>query len=137
MSQDTGLIKIATVSVVSAVIFISLFGIQTSMLFAYSDAMVGCPLMGESVSMCQMGVLEHIAYWQQLFTAKVNDANSLILGLLTILFVLAFPPLSIRNKDNTPFDLSFYLYTKSKPQTRLFNYLNLLFSRGILQPKIY
>lgn len=117
-------------------VVITLFGVGVSMTADNGD-MTGCPLMEGLASMCQMGVLEHIGYWQQLFTAKVNDANTLILWLLSILLLFAVYQLGIRNRGRVPFDSSFYLYNKSNPQVRLFNYLNLLFSRGILHPKIY
>lgn len=137
MLAKIGTSELGILLVLLVLLLTSIFGLGIIMGSTQDGEMAGCPLTSGPASMCQMNVIEHISYWQQLFTAKVSDINSLILWLLTILFVLTFPSLYIRNKDRTPLDLSFYLYNKSKPQTHLFNYLNLLFSKGILQPKIY
>lgn len=115
---------------------ISILGIGVNMA-VYNTDMAVCPLMGELLPMCQMEMSEHIGYWQNLFTAKVNDTNTLILWLLAISLPLAIYRPDIRHRAKTPLDLSFNLYNKTNPQTHLFNYLNLLFSKGILQPKIY
>ncbi len=116
---------------------ISLFGVGISMSFTHNGDMIGCPFVSGTASMCQMGVLEHIAYWQQLFIAKVNDTTILIPWLLFIPLFLAVRQLGTKNKDKTPLDLSFRLYDKSNPQIRLLNYLISAFSKGILHPKIY
>ena len=92
--------------------------------------MADCPFTIGSASLCQMSLNEHITKWQRLFTV-VPEKNLLLsaLILLTILCMALFSIIpNIRDK---------LLSYRNKPEIKLYNYLLIVFSQGILNPHIY
>ncbi|OGZ67865.1 MAG: hypothetical protein A3D35_00700 [Candidatus Staskawiczbacteria bacterium RIFCSPHIGHO2_02_FULL_34_9] len=113
-----------------AMSFLSLFSMPMDM----NGRMINCPY--SSSGFCQMSASEHISRWQQFFTMTKGD--NLILALFSLLIVI-WIGLFNRNKfkgmkQYQKFRINFYRY---KPELKLFNYLLLAFSRGIIRSKIY
>lgn len=117
-------------------IFVSIttFGLNASMKMHEDGSMSNCPLMIGQSSICKMPVSEHISWWQQLFTAIPQLSSFLFLtfvlftGLTFLIFQFTLAP---------PNALNFKVYRRSNPHIKLFNYLSLAFSKGLLHPKIY
>lgn len=131
---DTG--KLGSFLIVLAVFLISIFGPGLIMGIAQGSEMAGCPFTGGPGSLCQMGVIEHISYWQQLFTA--TPSNTIIgLAFLLLLLLLSTSLIFFQNDKSISSKPSYKLYNRDNPQITLFNYLLLLFRAGILHPKIY
>ena len=100
--------------------------------------MSGCLFSG-MLSICPMSFFEHLAAWQSLLSAIENNAPSmplLIAGLLALVFIVflgrnIFDELlsvAIRKWELSAHDREFLVFP---------NILSILFSRGILHPKIY
>ena len=112
--------------------FFSLFSMPMDM----NGRMINCPFMDSSSGFCQMGVSEHISKWQQFFT--MTKGENLILALFSLLIVIwigLFNQNEFKDmKQYQKFRINFYRY---KPELKLFNYLLLAFSRGVIRSKIY
>lgn len=122
--------------VLLAFIFVAVFGLSHSMLPVDSSQMSKCPFMVSKVTICSMGVTEHIAQWQQLFNSLPYQNVMLVLLVLVgvILLVSLF-----KNVSNLQAE---WIKARKKnqhenPETNLFNYLKIVFADGILQPKLY
>ncbi len=99
--------------------------------------MGNCPFVDNSSSFWPMGILEHISQWQQFFT--IIRGKRLLVSLLSLLVffaIVAFAvPIKLREKLKR-LQSRQHLYWH-KPEIKLFDYLVLAFSKGILNPKIY
>ncbi len=113
--------------------FWSLYSMPVDM----NGKMVNCPFMNGSTSLCQMNLGEHISQWQQLFT--VTREKNLLLSLF---FLLAVSLVSSFHINTRVYDrlksqrFRNYSY-QHKPEIKLFDYIVVLFSKGILNPRIY
>ncbi len=95
--------------------------------------MTNCPFMGNSSSMCQMSATRHIAKWQELFTFIKKDGSSSFVFFIIVVILILKP---YYNNDPPLSKFRFYL-KKYRQERALFNYLLLVFSRGILHPQVY
>ena len=97
----------------------------------------GCFMPGMTASLCQMGPLEHVAAWQDMFTAVPNQLDSLAFILLLIT-ALAFGLLLTRRALYPLIPPNFQSHlVHQRADTAPFNPLQELFSDGILHPKIF
>ena len=110
----------------------SLFSMSTDM----NGHMVHCPFMNSSLGFCQMSISEHISQWQQFFS--MIREKSLMLTLFSFVIVFSVGLFTHhRFKDTTQYQTFHnYLY-RYKPELKLFDYLLLAFSQGIIRSKIY
>ncbi len=94
--------------------------------------MAGCPFM-EMTAVCQMSPFEHIAAWQNMFTATANE--SALATLLLLLFAaIVFVRSLYRSFSPEIRALSFY----RPPKFFLFRHsLQEAFSNGVLNSKAY
>lgn len=95
-----------------------------------------CPFMKNSAYLCQMSVIEHIVHWRQLFIL-IMDNNFSLLFFVFFFFpvLLSFMNSKVRDKL---FSQRFYKsFCRDKPEIKLFNYLLIAFSQGILHPRVY
>lgn len=127
--------KLGSFLIVLSVLLISIFGPAVIMGLTQGGEMTGCPLVGGIASMCQMSVIEHISYWQQLFTATSSNTIT-TLAFLLFLFLLG-TNLALSQNKRISWKLFYKFYNRNNPQALLFNYLILVFSTGILHPKVY
>ncbi len=131
------MLKRETLGTILIIIFtvVTLFGLGLSMPVNLQGQMTGCALLENHNSICQMYPLEHVTAWQSKFLTTQNQDN--ILVLVALLAVGA----ALLSVGLLKFNFSIYqvyrLYQKDHPDSSLFSYLTLVFSRGILQPKLY
>lgn len=107
------------------------------MSFDMNGKMMHCPFMTDSQSFCQMSVSEHINQWQHFFTAIKE--KSLLLSLFSLLIFIQIAVVAINVKAFEKLKhqrFRNYLY-RHKPEIKLFDYLALAFSDGIIHSKIY
>lgn len=129
--------QLLAIFVLAAVLFAATLSIAVGMKTDAHGNMSDCPLMSEKMSVCSMGVIEHIAKWQQLSIAtflKSDVVAFIILLLITFILIDVFaraPGIS------SPALVLHSPVTKNKPDIKLFNYLVIAFSQGILNPRIY
>lgn len=116
-----------------AAIFSMTFGMQIS----EHNGMVGCPFMSGQSSICLMGVFEHIAKWQRLFTAIVPKSSGVIFTIFLSLFLAFLNFWASAAKRLLVALAPSSSILQDKPETRLFDCSTIAFSRGILHPKIY
>ena len=89
---------------------------------------------------CTESVAEHVAQWQQTFAISLEDTiTSLLIGLFVLLAaVLAIAiPSNAKNNLYEHFVSKISLSTKRDHPCKLFNYILLAFSNGILHPKLF
>ncbi len=97
--------------------------------------MSACPFTATS-SICTMSFSEHLSSWQGMFAATVDNSARLlaVVGFMLLVVVLASEYLKAdRYKDSHAY--KYYAHERQKTFTS--NKLLELFSRGILNPKIY
>ncbi|MBI2426364.1 MAG: hypothetical protein HYV34_00820 [Candidatus Kerfeldbacteria bacterium] len=122
---------------VAMIALTALFAVSLANLFiGRSDHSYGmgypCPLMQDQSTMCPMNVAEHIAQWQQLFSAPVNTKD--LLTLLASVFVLSIVLVREPNVESPPQQRAFRLRNRL---SILFDPLRVALSRGILRPLFY
>lgn len=98
--------------------------------------MFNCPFLITSSSICTMTFSEHLSLWRSMFIAALdNDAGILAaLGLIILAVSLALRYLEA-DQDEKLAAYKFYIHEHQ--ESSAFNKLIELFSRGILNPKIY
>lgn len=111
---------------------IAIFGMSMYIMPSEHGDMMGggCPLMRDVGSLCQTGMLDHIAHWNTLF-ATTLAAIAFYFAVRASFYVpahaLAASPPHERYKR----------YVKDTPHVRLFQLVLQLFSSGIIQPRVY
>lgn len=117
--------KLFTLVIIAIFLFSAAFSITFGMQTNEHGDMAGCPFMFEQISICPMGVFEHIAKWQQF--------SAIFLLFAFVLFVVF-----IRAQNISPLHLVLSpLVFKNRPETKLFNHLVIVFSQGILNSRLY
>lgn len=91
-----------------------------------------CPLMQDRSTMCPMNVAEHIAKWQQLFSAPVNAKD--ILASLASVVVLSILLWQAPTAESPPRARAYRLRNRA---SILFDPVRVALSRGTLQPLLY
>lgn len=127
---------LATV-IIGVFVFSATFSMTLGMQRDERGNMSNCPFMYEQTSVCSMGFVEHIAKWQQLFTVTFPESGEVA---FVIFLVITFVYLAVFARAPNISGLVLPLFPpvpKNKPEAKLFNYLVIAFSQGILNPKIY
>lgn len=123
--------KVLTIITLLALGAVVIFGLSMSM---NMDGSLGtCPLMSHHNTFCPMGMLEHIASWQELFRAIIISSTFAFLSSVIIVF-LGLLTLLPRIDQWTAL---LYIHKRRNSILKRFDYLVLNFSRGILNPKPY
>ena len=123
------LILISTLSLISVFAFGSLAGMKMN----NNGEMEGCPFTMSAI--CPMGVFEHIGNWQSLFMVTFKKVSTLSPLITFALILLVGYRTSYKPPDITTQTHSHYWYqTQEIP---VFNYLQEMFSQGILNPRLY
>ncbi len=89
-----------------------------------------------ATSSCVMSAAEHLDHWQGVFGSIFNPVDSLALGAMFAFVVLFFLATFSIVVDH-PHRQRYKNYLRAHPALLLYNFLIELFSRGILQPKLY
>lgn len=117
-----------------AVFFIT-FSIGGILLFSSTsdNGIMPCPFMSHNQVICQMSSPDHVVHWQNMFTAIPSIAMSLLV-LLAINLLIGYS--SSGSTDSSPPD-GLRLYSNENPANRLYNYFVVIFSNGVLHPRLY
>lgn len=112
----------------------SFFALKSSMNMENNGVMAKCVFAIDSSEVCQMTISQHLSEWHQIFTlGSSSDQFLLLLALLTAGIAFTF-----FKELLSPYSVNFYVrYKRENPDLKLFDYLLLAFSKGILHPKIY
>lgn len=124
-------VAILSLVLLSAFSFGPIMGMETDK----DGQMSSCPF-SEASSICKMGFSEHIGLWQSMFTAVVNN-NASILALASMVILGMFATLKYMEVSQDKKFAVFKSYVYERQKTFTSNKLLELFSRGILNPKIY
>ena len=84
-----------------------------------------------------MGVAEHIAKWQQLFTAVFSKSDGLAFIILFLFAAVLFIIFVRRSDVSLLARVLSPPIPKTEPEVKLFNQLVVAFSQGILNPRLY
>lgn len=123
---------------VFALLLVGTFGLGHSGIMEADGQMSNCPLPGMATA-CKMGLLEHIAAWQNMFVASLHKDIPLLLVLLLLAMLLAFSAANLSRPKRKP--LSIYAHSL-RARSRIdipiiIGPLQEAFSNGILNPKIF
>jgi len=126
-----------------AFFFVGFLGLGHTDITMKSDGQMSssnCFMPGMTEVLCQMNPLEHIAAWQNMFTA-VPSQNDVLL-LLASLLALAIGALFIAHRSTAPPEVSvsssqYAFFTYYKRHIPITSPLQEAFSNGILHPKIF
>jgi hypothetical protein len=140
MNTDYKRIKtfpIFTAFLLAVVSLVVIFGLSFSMSMNNKGAMISCPFMHDSMSLCPMNASEHVFQWNSAFTGiPQNQLMGFLLALISLGLVFLFIKKLFVNLEHL-FTLKYTRYKTDHPNIPLFNYLSLIFASGILQPKLY
>ena len=126
--------KFLTLITIGVLAVASTFGITMSMGLGGDNKMSNCPLMDGAFSLCRMSVTDHVSRWQALFAA-VTPSHAVI---FLVLLVLGSAVIAVLRRAAPVVLLEqFIVPQKGGPDSKLFNHFVLIFSDGILHPKIY
>ncbi len=118
-------------AIIALSIFLSVasFGMHMSV----NGEMPDCPFATGSFSMCGMKVTEHISFWETAFSVIFSETVQMIMsgGLLLIAFFF------FANSVKFKLKLERLFYLKRIHIFKVSDYFRLLFSAGILNPKLY
>lgn len=137
ISKNLG--KIVLILTMISFAWFGTFGLFYHVMEMGSDQMMddGCLFNGQ-VEMCTMNFSEHLALWRETITSlpqSVGLWSTLILAIISAVMVVLW--------RYSLFDFfkravsRWKLYLRKYPHLLLFNYLREIFSRGILNSKIY
>jgi hypothetical protein len=111
------------------------FGIEMKL----NGTMAGC-IFDRQTAICPMIFTEHITKWQALFTV-IPQKSTLLIQLLMLVSILVLAASAARQTWLlllfNYFSKRWKLYLKHNPHITLFDHQRQLFSRGILNAKIY
>ena len=140
VSKNKKVWKIALILTAISLLWISTFGLVYHMNEMKTEvANNSCLFNTSSNGGCAMNFSEHITLWQGMTTSLPQNTIELMNALILIILLAT----AIIFWHNSLFEFSrritsrFKLYIKQHPQINLFNYLLEVFSRGILNTKIY
>ncbi len=125
--------RILAFSILALFVAMVIFGLHASMMTDKDGNMSKCPLTNGISSICPMNVFEHIGAWHSLLTTIIS---------VIILFFFALTFLSVsslfKNLNNVnSMRNRFLLYRRESFTFRPFDYLRLVFRKGILNPKVF
>lgn len=98
--------------------------------------MPGCPFMNESAVLCTMYPIQHLTAWQHMFTATPVVEAMLLLSLIIALALARTELLSWLWKI-PELELSYRRTITPDETYSSTNYLQEIFSQGILNPKLF
>lgn len=127
------ILKLPLILSVSWMLFFGLFQISMHM----ESTTGNCPFApNHPMSICQMNPMEHIQEWQSMFTMLPVENMSLII--FALFAFLAITYLKFWNRFSAP-EPSLYILNSSPSllSFQIFSPLKELFSKGILNPKIF
>ena len=129
---NVNLSKHISIIILASFFFLLVLGLNMTMQMNDDGSMSDCPFM-EQASLCQMSVFEHIAKFQSIFAAAVQ--NNLIAFLAAI--IIAIFSIIVGYLLFVPAPPKQLVYASDQPQGITFNKILLALSDGIIQPKLF
>lgn len=131
----SGIIKYLAIIILFTFSYLGIFGLNLSMKMDNGNHMSSCVFMLQDSGQCQMSISDHIAKWQETFSATA--ASDLVLILFVLLSLAIIYSITRYYTVDPP---KLYLYQRFKKENdmiKLFDYLLQAMSSGILQSKVY
>jgi len=128
------LLRQNSIILLATFVIIASFGVQLGMGTLITKTASPCPFMGEAMAVCPMTVVDHIGYWKGLFAALPTIE---LLALVAAVIIVSFGLKILADSAAMRLAYWYHYYKKKKAISKLYNYLSLLFSSGILHPRIY
>ena len=122
--------QILALSALALFALIVVFGLHATMVIDKDGNMSNCPFMNGVSSICRMNIMEHIEGWQSTFTTTVPA----VIVLLVALVLLLGSHFNFEDNDALAIQRS---YKHRNSLSKVFNYLRIAFSRGILHSKVF
>lgn len=110
------------------------FGVQLGMNGFSSGAASPCQFSNGMAALCPMGVVNHISFWKQIFSALPGQLLALI---VIAALVLSFSFKALVKTIAARLIVWYYYYKRKSKLEKTYNYFNTLFAKGILHPKVY
>lgn len=129
--------KILALMAVLTLILVVILGVGMEMNMDKGGSMTGCFFLNYQgpLALCPMSALEHMARWQEAFSAvPVLRLLSISLFALQLLYLL---PTSLVADLKPNVKRSLHALSRDRRLLICFDYLVLAFSQGILHPKIF
>lgn len=133
--------KILFILTTISFLWLGTFGLFNHMSEMKSDNqmnMGSCLFNGQEEEICKMDFSEHLSVWQSIVTSLPQNFGLLNILLLTVVLVVMIPfihdPL-YGLSEKIKFRYKFYI--RQNPQISLFNFIQEIFSQGILNPKLF
>ena len=124
-----------SIALILAISLASIVGVCFGMKMDSKLVISDCPMMsGAMSSFCPMAGFDHFTSWLRAF---IGIPATDFLVLLVILFAVGIVADKWRISDDPPYTEKYKYYTREHPDRPLYNYFLLIFSNGILQPKIF
>lgn len=128
---------IGTSTLIIAFFFSVIAGMYMWFMSPTDAAMINCPLMRGDSTMCQMNLTDHIQAWKDLFVANIPTFERtifVILGFALLGFLTRLlPSFLIQRRDPLIREGPY----QKNGSWKLFDYLSVALSRGILHPRVY
>ena len=112
--------------------FVSLFHMSNMDMHA---GMSDCPFMSHEEVICPMNLADHIAVWKSAFSSVAPTITLLLAVAGTVVLLASVAPNLLRRFVHSPPPLARWI--REKIYTFYHRPLQELFSRGILNPKLY
>lgn len=129
--KKTGMKILWTITLVALTVM-SVFGLALAVMFQ-GDGMSGCPFMKGKSSLCPTDLTEHISFWKGIFLALPILLSAFFVACIFV----AFQKLYHTALHNHSPSYSIMRYEREHGFLRELHYLSILFSRGILHPKLF
>lgn len=129
--------EVFTALVLLALVFVGIFGMNIGMAKDRDGNMRGCLLGMRQATMCQMNITEHLIRWQQGLMGITKNVRLLLAVLLSALVILPYLEKNLKKQWADFVIAKLRYYKKQEHVFKLFHYLPVFFSRGILNPRIY
>ncbi|MEK7067440.1 MAG: hypothetical protein AAB956_00390 [Patescibacteria group bacterium] len=115
-------------------IMMASFGVQLGMNSFSSGAPSPCQFNSGMATLCPMGVVNHISFWKQIFSALPGQLLALI---VIAALAVSFSFKALIKTIAARLIVWYYYYKRKSRLEKIHNYFNTLFAKGILHPKIY
>src|SRR3989338_1176661 len=127
--------RVSFIVFVTMVIAAASFGVRFGMGGVGVDGASTCPFTDETMSLCPMNAVSHIASWKHFFAALPATELVIAAALFFIAFIFVAPHSG--GERTGVLAARRHYYRKKRKVDKLYNYVGTLFSSGILHPKIY
>ncbi len=136
LKMNKNLLQICLLTFMLIFIIISNLGLNLSMNMDKQGHVTHCPFMNDTATVCPMTFTEHLLRWEEMFTATMQSKafQSYMFILLVAVLYLVEQRSNTKQSDS---DITYKYYKDRHKDTKLFNYLILAFSDGIIHPKLY